>query len=171
VPVGADQRQHIEYAREAAAKFNGTFGETFKEPRERVLENVAVVPGTDGQKMSKSYGNTIPLFGTKDEIAKTVMSIVTDSKGESPEHVYNIHSLFRTREELSTLYTASKGNYKALKEALVEDIEAAVAPMRQRRESISDDNARVVLAEGRDKARERASKKMAEVRKKIGVAI
>ena len=170
-PVDAVQRQHVEYAREAAAKFNGTFGETFKEPRERVLENVAVVPGTDGQKMSKSYGNTIPLFGTKDEIAKTVMSIVTDSKGESPEHVYNIHSLFRTREELSTLYTASKGNYKALKEALVEDIEAAVAPMRQRRESISDDNARVVLAEGRDKARERASKKMAEVRKKIGVAI
>ena len=171
IPVGADQKQHVEIARDIAEKFNNTFGETFKLPEAMIMENVAVVPGTDGRKMSKSYGNTIPLFGTKDEIAKTVMSIVTDSKGESPEHVYNIHSLFRTREELSTLYTASKGNYKALKEALVEDIEAAVAPMRQRRESISDDNARVVLAEGRDKARERASKKMAEVRKKIGVAI
>ena len=171
VPVGADQRQHIEYAREAAAKFNETFGETFKEPKERILESVATVPGTDGQKMSKSYGNTIPLFGTKDEIAKAVMSIVTDSSGESPEHVYNIHSLFKERGELGALYKANKGNYKASKEALVEDIEATVAPMRERRESISDDEVRTVLAEGAEKARERASKKMTEVRKKIGVMI
>src|SRR5665213_900936 len=81
VPVGEDQRQHIEYAREAAAKFNIAFGETFKEPKEMIIRDVGVIPGTDGKEMSKSYGNTIPLFGTKDEITKAVMSIMTDSKG------------------------------------------------------------------------------------------
>ena len=70
VPVGEDQRQHVEYAREAAAKFNLAFGQTFKEPTEVISKAVGVVPGTDGKKMSKSYGNTIPLFGTKDEITK-----------------------------------------------------------------------------------------------------
>src|SRR5581483_6365900 len=66
VPVGEDQRQHLEYAREAAAKFNNAYGETFKEPKELINKNIAVIPGTDGKKMSKSYGNTIPLFGSKD---------------------------------------------------------------------------------------------------------
>jgi tryptophanyl-tRNA synthetase len=79
VPVGEDQRQHLEYAREAAAKFNNAYGETFKEPKELISKEIAIIPGTDGKKMSKSYGNTIPLFGTKDEIARAVMSIVTDS--------------------------------------------------------------------------------------------
>lgn len=171
VPVGQDQRQHVEYAREAAAKFNQTFGETFKEPKERILETVAIVPGTDGQKMSKSYKNTIPLFGTKDEITKAVMSIVTDSAGESPEFVYNIHRLFRSEQELGPIYKANKRNYKASKEALIEDVEKVVAPMRERRESISDDDVRVVLADGAERARERASKKMADVRQKIGVTI
>src|SRR5690606_8852063 len=73
VPVGADQKQHIEYARDTAEKFNRVFGETFKLPEAVIPESVATVPGTDGQKMSKSYGNTIPLFGSKDEIAKAVM--------------------------------------------------------------------------------------------------
>lgn len=72
VPVGEDQRQHIEYAREAAAKFNTAFGETFKQPKEMILKEVGVIPGTDGKKMSKSYKNTIPLFGTKDEISKEI---------------------------------------------------------------------------------------------------
>ncbi len=95
VPVGADQRQHVEYAREAASKFNIAYGKTFTEPQEKISEEVATVPGTDGQKMSKSYKNTIPLFGTKEEISKAVMSIVTDSSGERPEHVYAIHKLFK----------------------------------------------------------------------------
>ena len=80
VPVGKDQIQHVEMAREIARKFNNIYGETFVEPKEYVVENVAVVPGTDGQKMSKSYGNTIPLFGTDKEIKKAIMGIVTDSK-------------------------------------------------------------------------------------------
>lgn len=171
VPVGADQRQHIEYAREAAAKFNAAYGETFKEPKERIVESVSVVPGTDGKKMSKSYGNTIPLFGTKDEIAKAVMSIVTDSNAESPENVYAIHLLLRDKTELSDLYKDNRGKYKALKEALIEDIEAIVAPMREVRDAITDDDVRSILKEGAMKARAIASKKMEDVRSKVGVTI
>lgn len=169
VPVGQDQRQHVEYAREAAAKFNVAYGETFKEPQEKILETVAVVAGTDGQKMSKSYKNTIPLFGSKDEISKAVMSIVTDSAGERPAQVFAIHKLFKNEAELEALYNGQKGNYKALKEALVEDIEAMIAPMRAKRESITDRDVKKILEEGAAKARAIASVKMALVRQKIGV--
>jgi tryptophanyl-tRNA synthetase len=171
VPVGADQKQHVEYAREAAAKFNSTFGETFKEPQEKILDSVAVVPGTDGKKMSKSYGNTIPLFGTKDEITKAVMSIVTDSSADSPENVYKIHLLFKSEDELAPLYKANKGKYKASKEALIEDIETFIAPMRERRASITDAEVKAILKDGAEKANELAEKKMTDVRKKIGVTI
>lgn len=169
VPVGSDQKQHVEYAREAAAKFNNAFGETFKEPQEKVMEGLQV-PGTDGKKMSKSYGNTIPLFGTKDEIAKAVMTIVTDSSGDKPEHVYAIHRLFKTEAELENMY-AQKGNYKALKEALIEDIETVVAPMREKRDSLSDADAIQILKDGTEKARAVASAKMKDVRTKVGVAL
>ena len=171
VPVGKDQEQHVEYAREAAMKFNNAYGETFKEPKERIMRDVAIVPGTDGKKMSKSYGNTIPLFGTKDEIAKAVMSIVTDSNAESPVNVYAIHALLRERAELSDLYTANKGKYKVLKDALVEDIEELVAPMREKRDSITDGEAKRILAVGAERARMLSSAKMNAVRAKIGVAI
>ena len=171
VPVGKDQQQHVEYAREAAAKFNHVYGATFKEPKEIILEGVAVVPGTDGKKMSKSYGNTIPLFGTKDEIAKAVMSIVTDSNAESPTNVYAIHALFRDGDYLGTLYKDNKGKYKALKEALIEDIEAVVAPMRERRDAITDEEVKLILKSGAERARARASAKMADVRTKVGVTL
>ena len=171
VPVGADQRQHLEYAREAAAKFNNRYGETFKEPKELIPEEIAVVPGTDGKKMSKSYGNTIPLFGSKSDIAKAVMSIVTDSSGEKPEGVYAIHKHFRSPDSLETLYREKSGSYKELKEALVEDIESVVAPMREKYDSISDDDIRTILKEGNLKAREFASVKMHDVRTKVGVAL
>jgi len=171
VPVGQDQTQHLELARTLAKKFNLKFGETFKEPKEMILKGVGVVPGTDGQKMSKSYHNTIPLFGTRDEIVKAVMSIVTDSKGESPENVYNIHLLLRSRGELSELYKANRGNYKALKEALIEDIEKLVAPMREKRASILDADVKTILKEGSAKAREQAEKKMHDVKRKVGVTL
>lgn len=171
VPVGEDQRQHIEYAREAAKKFNNAYGETFKEPEELISKEVAVVPGTDGQKMSKSYKNTIPLFASKDEIAKAVMSIVTDSGGDIPAHVFAIHKLYKDESELSSVYAANVGNYKASKEALIEDVDAYIAPMREKRNSITDEEVREVLKEGSDKAREIASKKMEDVRKKVGVAL
>lgn len=171
VPVGEDQRQHIEYAREAAGKFNNVYGETFKAPKELILKNVGVVPGTDGQKMSKSYGNTIPLFGSKEELQKAVMSIVTDSDGERPENVYAIHKLVKSEAELEKLYEEKKGKYKDLKEALVEDLEAFLAPMREKYESVSDEEVKKVLKEGGEKAKAIASKKMETVRQKVGVAL
>lgn len=171
VPVGEDQRQHLEYAREAAAKFNHAYGETFKEPKELINKTVAVVPGVDGKKMSKSYKNTIPLFGTKDEIAKAVMSIVTDSSGERPEHVHAIHSLYRPEAELTTIYGSATGQYKKLKEMLIEDIEAVAAPMRERRSAITDEEVRRILNEGSERARAVASATMTDVRQKIGVTV
>jgi tryptophanyl-tRNA synthetase len=179
VPVGEDQRQHVEYAREAAAKFNNTYGETFKEPKEVISKEVAVVPGTDGKKMSKSYGNTIPLFATKDEISKAVMSIVTDSddpstssgQGVPAANVFSIHKLFKPEEELTMIYHSNQGKYKVLKEMLIEDIEAFIAPMREKRASISDEEVKRVLRDGGEKARAIASKKMEDVRRKIGVSL
>lgn len=171
VPVGQDQRQHIEYAREAAAKFNTAYGETFKEPKELILESVAIVPGTDGQKMSKSYKNTIPLFGSKEEIKTAVMSIVTDSTGDMPGNVYAIHKLFRPEPELRIIYDTHRGNYKNLKEMLIEDIEAFVAPMRARREKYAKNIGKVrsILKRGAARAEKIAESKMAVVRKKIGL--
>lgn len=169
VPVGEDQRQHLEYAREAAAKFNNAYGETFKEPKELIQKEIAVIPGTDGKKMSKSYGNTIPLFGTKNEIAKAVMGIVTASEGK-PEVLFAIHKNFRAEPELEIPY-AKGNNFKELKEMLIADIESLVAPMREKRSSISDDDVKNVLKEGSEKARSVASMKMSDVRQKIGVAI
>src|SRR5690606_19733006 len=101
VPVGQDQKQHIEYARDAAEKFNRIFGDTFTLPEEYILPEVATVPGTDGQKMSKSYGNTIPLFASRADIEKLVMGIVTDSSGDRPENVYAIHRLVKGEHDLA----------------------------------------------------------------------
>src|SRR5690606_36410378 len=89
--------------------------------------------GTDGQKISKSYGNTIPLFATDEEIEKAVMSIVTDSSGERPENVYAIHSLIKAKTDLDKLYEENAGKYKVLKEALIEDLKTFIGPMRERR--------------------------------------
>src|SRR3990167_2837752 len=108
VPVGRDQQQHIEYAREAAKKFRVAYEGLFTEPQGIFKEDVAVVPGTDGAKMSKSYKNTIPLFASQDEIKKAVMSIVTDSAGDMPINVYSIHRLFKGEAELAKLYEENK---------------------------------------------------------------
>jgi tryptophanyl-tRNA synthetase len=172
VPVGQDQKQHIEYARDTAEKFNRVFNsETFILPEPYIMPEVAVVPGTDGQKMSKSYGNTIPLFASRDELTKDVMSIVTDSSGERPGNVYAIHRLVKSEDELDTLYEENKGHYKALKEALIEDLDAFIAPMRERYEALEDSNQiDEVLSRGREVARSRANTKMEQVRKAIGVA-
>src|SRR3989344_6903641 len=159
VPVGQDQKQHVEYARKAASKFNNAYGETFKEPQAKILGTVAVVPGVDGQKMSKSYKNTIPLFGSKDDISKAVMSIVTDSSGERPENVYAIHKLFKPESELSSIYGTNKGNYKTLKEALIADIDAFVAPMREKYEVITEAQVKELWEQGATKARAIASAK------------
>lgn len=170
VPVGQDQKQHLEIARDTAEKFNRIFGETFKMPEPLILENVKVVPGTDGQKMSKSYGNTIPLFATDEEIKKAVMSIVTDSSGELPQNVYAIHSLFKDKKSLDALYEKHKGKYKNLKDALIADLITFTAPMREKRAELEKNKDAVIeiLKEGGKKAHEHAEEKMAQVRKNVG---
>ena len=173
VPVGADQKQHVEIARDIAEKFNNTYGETFKLPEAMIMKEVAVVPGTDGRKMSKSYGNTIPLFAEYEEIKKAVMSIVTDSSEGIPKNVYAIHKLFRDENELKKIYEEKTGKYKELKELLIEDLEKFIAPLREKRKEFEKDipKALAILKAGGEKAKKVASKKMDEVREKIGVKI
>lgn len=169
VPVGEDQRQHLEYTREAVGKFNRTFGEILKAPKEMILADVGVVPGTDGQKMSKSYKNTIPLFGTPDDIKKAVMSIVTDSTGERPEHVYAIHKLLKSEAELEPLYTEHKGRYGELKKLLIEDLDAFIQPLRERYDSISAADVDQVLQRGAERARAVSGPVLEQVRHAVGV--
>jgi tryptophanyl-tRNA synthetase len=173
VPVGQDQKQHIEIARDTAEKFNRVYKtDVFKLPEPYIMDDVAVVPGTDGQKMSKSYGNVIPLFSTREELAKRVMSIVTDSSGGRPENVYAIHKLVRSEHELETVYTQHLGNNKALKETLIQDLDIYLAPMRAKYEELQSDSSIVdeVLARGKTEARAISEAKMEQVRRAIGVA-
>ncbi|MFA6301392.1 MAG: tryptophan--tRNA ligase [Candidatus Paceibacterota bacterium] len=173
VPVGADQKQHVEIARDIAEKFNNTYGETFKLPEPMILKEVAIVPGTDGRKMSKSYNNHIPLFAENEEIKKCVMSIVTDSSGGVPQNVYAIHKLFRSEGELKKIYEEKAGKYKELKELLIEDIEKFIAPLREKRKEFEKDlpKALSILKDGGEKAKKVAAEKMKEVREKIGVNV
>lgn len=174
VPVGQDQKQHIEYARDTAEKFNRIFAdETFILPEPLIIKDVAVVPGVDGQKMSKSHGNTIPLFATDEEIRKAVMSIVTDSTAGVPTNVYEIHKLFRSHVELDALYKEKAGKYKDLKEALITDISAFIKPLREKREALAKDMDSVlaILKAGGEKAKAKANAKMEVVREKIGVKL
>ncbi len=172
VPVGADQKQHIEYTRDTAEKFNRVFKtDVFTLPEPYILPDTAVVPGIDGQKMSKSYGNVIPLFASYEELVKAVMSIVTDSSGERPENVYQIHKLVRSESELATIYDQHRGNYKALKETLIQDLDRYLAPMRAKYEELKEDSSIIddVLARGAKEARAITEAKMEQVREAIGV--
>jgi tryptophanyl-tRNA synthetase len=191
VPVGEDQRQHLEYTREAVGKFNRAYSpvlysdknldisgievpeeyKILKEPSEMILEGVGIVPGVDGQKMSKSYGNTIPLFGTKEEIEKAVMGIVTDSTGERPTNVYAIHRLLKSAEELDPIYEAHKGRYGDLKKMLAADLEAFIAPMREKRNAITDEDVKAVLADGVLRAKAVSNATLQKVRTAIGISI
>jgi len=178
VPVGEDQRQHVEYAREAAAKFNTTFGPTFKEPEEKIKKEIAVIPGTDGKKMSKSYGNTIPLFGSESDTLAAVMNIKTDStpvgKPLNPETdlVFVLHRLFnKDLPGLEKRYKEGSIGYKESKELLAQEINQYLHPMRERRASITESEIKSVLRAGAEKARAMASAKMKVVREKIGVSL
>jgi tryptophanyl-tRNA synthetase len=185
VPVGQDQKQHVEYARDTAEKFNRIFGdkkEIFKMPEPLILKHVETVPGTDGRKMSKSYGNVIPLFATHEEIKKAVMSIPTDSKGveepKDPEtnHVFAIHKLFLNEAEKQVLadkYRKGGMGYKEAKEGLIEALEAFIKPMRERRAMLAGDLDTVfdILKEGGKRASIRAEKKLKEIRQAVGVEI
>ncbi|MBP9759890.1 MAG: tryptophan--tRNA ligase [Candidatus Pacebacteria bacterium] len=181
VPVGQDQKQHVEYARDTAEKFNRTYGDTFLLPEAFIPTQVAIIPGVDGQKMSKSYHNTIPLFAEDDEIRKLCMSIVTDSKGvqeaKDPEqcNVFALHRHFSgdVLPELERRYREGGIGYKESKELLAERVCAFVRPMRERRVELAKTPGLVqtVLSEGAEKARAIAGAKMHEVREKVGVTI
>jgi tryptophanyl-tRNA synthetase len=179
VPIGKDQKQHVEIARDTAEKFNRLFGETFKLPEPIIQKEVATVPGIDGQKMSKSYNNTIPLFADDAEIDKLVMSIVTDSKDVSEpkdpdtDNVFALHKFFSVErlEELEKKYREGGIGYKESKELLAENIKRFTKPLREKRKEMLKDRSFVltVLDEGAIKAREIAEKKMREIKEKIGV--
>jgi len=183
VPVGQDQKQHVEYARDTAQKFDNTFGtKVFKLPEPIILKEVETVPGTDGRKMSKSYGNVIPLFATDEEIKKAVMSISTDSKGveesKDPEAsgIFAIHKLFLNDAEKAVLaekYKKGGLGYKEAKEGLIEALTAFIKPLRERRALLANDLEHVfdILKEGGKRASMRAEKKMTEIRKAVGVEI
>ena len=173
VPVGADQKQHVEITRDTAKKFNHIFGETFKLPESIIMKDMEVIPGLDGRKMSKSYGNIIPLFAEYKEIKKCVMSIVTGSGIGIPKNVYEIHKLVRPELELKDIYKNSMGRYKELKELLIEDLEKFIAPLREKRKEMEKDipKALAILKVGNEKAKIVAKKKMKEIREKIGVSL
>lgn len=178
VPVGSDQKQHVEYARDTAQKFNNIFGETFKLPEPMIIESVSVVPGTDGRKMSKSYGNTIPLFGTDEEIKKAVMSIVTDSKSpaesKNPDecNIFAMHKLFLKGEELEALrkrYIDGGLGYKESKDMLLAEIIAFISPMREIRNKLKREDIIKILEDGKNKMKPIIDKKMQQIRNNVGV--
>ncbi len=172
VTVGEDQRQHLEYTREAVTKFNNAFGEgLLKEPQEHILDAVGVVPGLDGQKMSKSYKNTIPLFGTPEEVEKAVMKIVTDSNGSFPQNVFAIHCLVKPEAELRPVYEASAGHYGDLKKQLAADLNKYLAPMRERRATVTDAQVQQVLANGVARAKIISNATIKRVRDAIGMTL
>lgn len=180
VPTGSDQKQHIEYARDTAIKFNNIYGETFKLPEPLIMKEVAIVPGVDGRKMSKSYGNTIPLFGTDEQIKKSVMSIVTDSKSpdesKDPDkcNIFAIHKLLLKGEALENLrkrYIEGGLGYKESKDMLYEELISIIKPMRDRREFYENNinEVKTILKEGGDKIKDKIKDKMQIIRNNIGV--
>ncbi|HEU4560957.1 MAG TPA: tryptophan--tRNA ligase [Longimicrobium sp.] len=181
VPVGKDQTQHLEMTRDIAIKINEAFGEgTLKLPDAQISEAVAVVPGLDGQKMSKSYGNTVFLFGDEKTTRKRIMSIVTDSTPlEAPKDpkgstVVALYRLFASPDEVARMedeHRAGGVGYGDFKKRLFEALWEYFAPMRARREEILARPGYVddVLADGARRAREIGEQTMARVRKAIGL--
>ena len=180
VPVGQDQKQHIEYTRDTAEKFHRTWdNEIFTLPEPLIMESVAVVPGTDGQKMSKSYNNTIPLFASDEEILSAVMGVVTGSNPKgSPndpnDTLFTLISLFLEQEDLAynkQKYANGTMGYKDAKDLLFNEIRQFIEPMRERREVYEKDPQLVadILARGAAKANEVAGAKMEEVKRVVGL--
>jgi tryptophanyl-tRNA synthetase len=181
VPVGADQVQHIEMTQDMAEAFNRAYGQpVFRRPEYR-LDRVSKVPGIDGQKMSKSYDNTIQIFSAGKELRKRVMSIVTDSKPvEEPKdpggcNVFALYSLFATeaeREALAARYRAGGLGYGEVKQMLLEKIESAFAPYRERYAELTRSPERVeeILQRGARRAREEARRTLDHARRACGLA-
>ena len=180
VPVGKDQKQHLEVARDIAVSFNHTFGETFILPEAAISESTAIVPGLDGQKMSKSYGNTIPLFMEDKELRKRVMAVQTDSTPvEEPKNpdacnLYALLKLFAPPEkmaEVHNLYLNGGAAYGYLKQDLFELIRDYFAAARSKKKELLDnkDYIRQILRQGADKARAKASLTLDLARDRVGL--
>jgi tryptophanyl-tRNA synthetase len=180
VPVGKDQKQHIEITRDLAVKMNERFGNVFKLPEPRIQAATEVVPGTDGQKMSKSYGNTVDLFGDERETRKRVMSIVTDSTAvEAPKDplrstITQLYSLFASKDEIAEMHERFKKGgtgYGDFKKQLFEKLWEYFAPMRKRREEILADKLYIdnVLVRGAERANQIADDVMTRVRAAVGL--
>ena len=180
VPVGKDQKQHVEVTRDLAIKFNLAYGETFTVPEPQISEDVAVVPGLDGQKMSKSYGNTIEIFGDLKATRKRIMSIVTDSKTlEEPKdpdacNVFKLFKLFATpaqQADLAARYRAGGMGYGTAKKELADLLEAHFAPLRAKRAELAAHPEYVegVLQAGAAKARKLARETLHKARHAVGL--
>ncbi|MEG0070059.1 tryptophan--tRNA ligase [Cetobacterium sp.] len=181
VPVGKDQKQHLEMTRDIALKFNQQYEvELFKLPEPQILESLAVVPGTDGQKMSKSYGNTINMFASKKELKKQVMSIVTDStpleESKNPDNnITKLYELFATKEqveEMKAKFVAGNYGYGHAKTELLNAILDYFKDARERREELVNNMQYVeeVLAKGAIKARALAKEKITKAKLAVGLA-
>ncbi|MBQ9087940.1 MAG: tryptophan--tRNA ligase [Lentisphaeria bacterium] len=180
VPVGKDQKQHLEITRDIAIKFNNEYGDILTIPEGYIPDQVAIVPGIDGQKMSKSYNNTIPIFGKEKEIKKQVMSIVTDCKGlEEPKdpancNVVAIYKLFATPEEVAEMeanYRAGNYGYGHAKKALFDKMWSFFEPMRKKREELAAnlDYVEEILRKNGERARAEANILLDRVRRAVGL--
>ncbi|RME80885.1 MAG: tryptophan--tRNA ligase [Planctomycetota bacterium] len=180
VPVGKDQLQHIEITRDLAGKFNRIFGDTFIMPEALVKEEVMTIPGLDGRKMSKSYGNTIEIFMPPNQLKKRIMSIVTDStpieEPKNPEkcNVFQLYKLFASKEEVENMqerYLKGGLGYGEAKQALFEVMDQHLKPYREKYEKLKKDRKYLesILAEGAKKARKIAWKVMDRVRRRVGL--
>jgi len=181
VPVGEDQVQHIEVARDLAASFNHAFGETFVMPKAKILDSSARVPGVDGEKMSKSYNNTLEPLEDPKGLRKKIMRIVTDSRPmEQPkepdeDHLYQLFSLFATdaqREEMAATYRRGGFGYGMVKKALADLAENYFAEARARRTELeaNPDYVRQVLTQGAATARKKAAEVLARAQKACGTS-
>ncbi len=180
VPVGADQKQHIEVTRDIAARFNNAYGEVFTLPAEHIIEQVAVVPGTDGQKMSKSYGNTIEIFEPEESVRKKIMRIVTDSTPvEEPKNpdkcnVFAFLKLVASSDELAgweNRYRNGGMGYSEAKKRLAELLIDYFKPFRQKRTELENniDYVKEVLADGAKRAKAVARETLEKARQAVGL--
>lgn len=180
VPVGEDQTQHIEVTRDLARSFNHHFGDTFVMPKARVLEHGAKVPGTDGEKMSKSYNNTLDIFEDAKAQRKKIMRIQTDSrpmdqpKDPDTDHLYQLYSLVASsekRQAMTDLYRRGGFGYGDVKKALADEAEAYFADFRQKRVELEADPRRLeeILADGASRARKKADEVLLRVQRACGL--
>ena len=182
VPVGKDQKQHVEIARDIGGKFNRVYGDVFKLPDPYIPESTAVVLGTDGEKMSKSYGNVIEFFAGENVLRKQIMGIKTDStpveqpKAPDKDIIFRYYSFFSTekeKKELAEKYWKGGFGYGDAKKILLEKLLAYFEPYRKKREELSKDKNFILsaLQKGAEKAHAVASRTMEEVREKVGLKL